>query len=204
VANSTAWAQLWPATARQPFIERIEPADYLAVEALMPEQPSLKSELVIVRTEDGKPQSAVAISRGPNAEYFVVHLFDLDVPSITQAVKKPQRTRTQIPFAVAKSVKEIFDRKLHRFVMVASEPVRVADHAETAWWIFFRDPRDVAVTAFVSVWTTHQNQEAFDLLPRLTSGLAEVADAQPQKLTDTIERLENFLEQMRQTEAAGY
>ena len=128
-----AQATTLSADAPQPFVERIQPADFSAVAASLPVPLAKDAAFAIICTEQGRPAYALTVARNPDMEYEVaVTILPPDQPA--PAAQLPVQSAAPIDAPSATRLEQALAVKIARNVFV-SDATRKAKDYDRAWWI---------------------------------------------------------------------
>jgi hypothetical protein len=191
---------LAPPGTKLPFIERIPPADFLLVEAKLPEALSDSSELVILRTSGRDLVYSLAVRKAAKSEYEVV-LLDA---SPNEADRHPDTAQRRVVPLDAKSAEQIeraVEIKLHRNVYLA-DGIRTAESDSKACWILFRPKTSQPMAALIDFESVHMNPEAHDFMDRILWGLYHFATCHPDDRNDVLYEIDRQTIQIILTEEA--
>ncbi len=202
VDTRSARSQVASPGTKLPYIERIHPADFLLVEAKLPEALSDNSELVIVCTSGRDLEYSLAIRKTAKSEYEVV-LLDLWPTAARTRPDTPERRVVPLPEKSAEQIERAIEIKLHRNVFL-SDGIRKAEEDMSAWWILLRPKTNQPVAALIDSTFLHMNPDpnAHDFTDGIVYGLYRYATCHPDDRNDVLYEIDRRTIQIILTEEA--
>lgn len=169
---------------RPPFVERIQPADYAAAELAFQEPLSRSYDLVFLRTDFGKPVSALALHPQPNGGYTL--FFGAMDPN-----GQWQTVTSELDGQVGQQVLRAVELKLHRRVTVNGQRHDIAKN-DGDLWIHQRLSDGRVATALISFLATVGNPEAKVFVDEFLGGLQQLVHLDPEQQSQVLTRLDQI------------
>ncbi len=175
--RGVAQAAALSADAPMPFVERIQPADFSAVEADLPGPLAKGASIAIICTEQGHPAYALTVTRNPEMDFEVAFL-TLAPEQGTPASQAPVRAVAPLDAPSATRLEQALAIKLARNVFV-SDATRKAKDYDQAWWILQRTGPDQVQAAVITGDRADANPDAQAFLDAFVRGLQRYATCDP-------------------------
>ncbi len=190
VNRGAAQAAALAADAPQPFVERIQPADYFAVEAALPVPLPKDAAIAIIRTEQGRPAYALTVARNAEME-FEVAVLTLPPDQPAPATELPVRAAAPLDAPSATRLEQALAIKLARNVFI-SDATRKAKEYDRAWWILQRAGSDQVQAAVITGERSDGNPDAAAFLDAFVHGLQRYATSDPDARSQVLYEIDRY------------
>ena len=172
---------------RKAFIERVQPADFYAAEVAFDELYSKNYDLAFLRTDYGKPLSALALKRNPEGGgYTLVYSILSPDPEVGW-----QKLTASLDDDFAAQVLRAVELKLHRNVTLSTQ-ARKPDRREGDLWVFQRLADGKVAAALIAFDRTIGNPEATEFIDELIGGLRELPRVDPDEREELLVKLDRL------------
>jgi len=184
-------AQEAAAGAGAPFVERILPADFSAVEGSLPELLGKGADVAIIYTEDGRPEYALTVARSAETEYEVSLLYY--GPGVAGAAAgHPPRLSAALDADSAGRLQRALAIKLARNVLVSSA-TRKARNYDRAWWILQRSANDQPpAAALIAGDNAEASPEARAFMDAIVNGLQRYVTSDPEARSQVLYDIDRY------------
>jgi len=161
--------------AHPAFVERIQPADFSAVEALLPENLSRTCDIVVISTSEGRADEAIGIRRAGDSCGIV-----LVAGSSGSGAAARGPVRIEVPFdpRSAAQLRQAFMVKLHRNVFL-SDHTRKASECANAHWILLQGEPPIA--ALIDAERVAASSDGAAFMKALVDALFRYATCEPEE-----------------------
>jgi len=173
-----------------PFVERIQPPDFSAVEATLPEPLGKTADVVIICTEDGRPAFALTVGKNPETEFEVV-LILFWPENAAEATGRPPRQVAPLDAKSAERLQRALAIKLARNVFLSSAMRKAGDY-RTAWWILQRSGTNQIQAALITRDNAHMNSDAQDFLDAFVDDLKRYATCHPDDRSQVLYEIDRY------------
>jgi len=190
VPRAAAQASVIPDSAPDPFIERIQPADFTVVEAALPAPLPKGAAIAIICTQQGRPAYALTVARNPDAE------FDVTVTNLPLDRAKPDAgaavsASAPLDAPSAARLQQALAIKLARRVFVSDAARRAKDY-DLAWWIRQRTGDDQVQAALITGERSEHNPDAEAFLDAFVRGLERYATSNPDQRSEVLYPIDRY------------
>lgn len=168
-ATSPAFTADSSTSGNRPFIERVRPEDYFAAEKLFDVTFSNTHELVVLRTEAGKPVSVLAIKAAPGGEGYTL---TIQIAS-DEAPDGWLKISEEIDATLGQQVLRAFELKLHRQVALSAFKRNVSK-TDTDLWVFQRLAQNRVAAALIAMEATLGNPNASVFIDEFLGSLQQL------------------------------
>lgn len=158
----------------RPFIERVQPSDYLSAESLFGEAFSRSHDVVFLRTDSAQPVSVLALRREASGEHTVTFA------TAPLASGEPwTRFTTTIDAAIGQQVTRAIELKLHLGIALAQQR-RSVSKDDSNLWIHQRLADGRVAAGLIPFEVTVGNADATVLIDDLLGRLQKLVGAAPE------------------------
>ena len=188
--RAAAQATALPDNAPMPFIERIQPADFFAVEAALPGPLPKGAAIAIICTQQGHPAYALTLARNAEAE-FDVTVTNLPLENAKPAERSAVSVAAPLDAPAATRLQQALAVKLARRVFVSDAARKPKDY-DVAWWILQRTGEDAVQAALITGERAEGNPDAGAFLDAFVRGLERYATSDPDQRSQVLYPIDRY------------
>ena len=186
-ASKLVAAETPSSNTSRPFIERVRPDDYFAVEKVFPEPYSTTHELVVLRTAASQPSSVLAIKRSPGGDEYIltVQIASQDAPDGWLKISEP------LDATLGQQILRAFELKLHRQVALSNFK-RTMSKTDTDLWVFQRLADNRVAAALIAMEATLGNASATAFIDDFIGGLQQLMGKEGEERVAHLQKIDRM------------